>query len=105
MKVFCLAHVVVDPLPDLAGSVTFETHPYLQTSKTSRLLEAVNVILVSLIGTIQFVGKVRWLHPKRRRQSAVVFDQDRSRIERRVEPLMRINRDRIRKLQPLVAHG
>jgi len=43
IKVFCLAHVVVDPLSDLTCSVTPEAHPYLQSTKTSRLLEAVNV--------------------------------------------------------------
>src|SRR6267142_5106448 len=52
MKVFRLAHIIVNPLADLVCSVTFEAHPHLQPAKTSRLLEAVNVILVSFIRTI-----------------------------------------------------
>src|SRR5271165_7022580 len=62
VKVFCLAHVVIDPFADLACPVPLEAHPYLQAAKTPRLLEAMHVELVTLVGFIQFVGEIGGLH-------------------------------------------
>src|ERR1700682_3742650 len=73
IKVFCLAHIVVNPLPDLICSVTLETHPHLQPAKTSRLLETVNIVLVSFMGTVEFVREIGRLHSKGCRQAAIIL--------------------------------
>ena len=93
VKVLRLAHIVVDPFPDLVCSVTLEADPHFKSAKTSRLLEAVNVVLVALVRTIGLVGKICGLKTERRGQSTVILNQDRTRIQRRVEPLVGINRD------------
>ena len=64
VKMLRLANVVVNPFPNLACTVSLETHPHFKPAKASRLLEAVKVILVAFIGTIEFVGKICRLNPK-----------------------------------------
>src|SRR5215469_8930267 len=100
-----LPDVVVDPFADLASSVSLEAHPYFQAAETARLLESVDVILVALVGVIEFVGKVGRLDPKRRSQPALIFHQYGASIERSVEPFVRINGDRVRELEAPVMPG
>src|SRR6202161_2767046 len=91
IKMLRLAYIIVDPFADLVCAVPLETHPHLEPAKTSRLLEAVNIVLVALMRAIGFVCQIRRLEPKRRGQPTIILDQDRARLERRVEPFVWIN--------------
>src|SRR5581483_1363416 len=103
MQMFRLADIVVDPVADLAGTVTFEAHPNLQAAKAPRLLEPVNIVLVALIGLIKFVGKVRRLHTEGSSQAAMIFHQDGAGVERRIKPLVRIDGDGVGEFESTVA--
>src|SRR5690348_996326 len=76
-----LAHVVVNPLPNLARAVTLKAHPDLQTAEAARLLESVNVVLVALVGLVEFVGQIRRLHSERGGEATLILDQHRAGIE------------------------
>src|SRR5215813_2452317 len=104
MQIFRLADVVVDPLADLARAVALETHPDFQAPEAARLLEPVDVILVALIGLVEFVGKIRGLDPKGCGESALIFDQYGTRIEGSIEPLVWIDGDGIGEFQTAIAH-
>src|SRR5580658_6600153 len=104
IKMLRLAYVVVYPFPDLIRPVSLEAHPHLKAAETPRLLEAVHVILIALMRSIEFVCKIRGLETKRSGEAAIILCQDRACIERRVKPLVGINGDRIRELQPLASH-
>src|SRR5579862_3487185 len=105
VKVLGLAHIVVDPFADLARTVPLETHPHFQAPESPRLLKAVHVILITLVRLIEFISQVGRLHSERRRKALFVFHNDGACVERRVEPLVRIDRDRIGQVKATVTHG
>src|SRR5580658_1127078 len=104
MKVPCLLHVVIDPVADLSSSISLETHPDFQAAKSTRLLETMHIILVAFVGLVEFVGEVGRFYPKCRGQQALVFDQYGSGIKRSMEPLVRIDGDRISQFEAMIAH-
>src|SRR5689334_18397022 len=84
-----LAHVVVNPLADLARAVALEAHPDLEAAEAAGLLESVNVVLIALVGLVEFVGQIRRLHSERGGEATLIFDQHRPGIEGSVKPLVR----------------
>src|SRR5438552_19053440 len=101
MQTLGMTDVGINPVPNLSRPVSLEAHPHFETAEATRLLEAVDVVLVTLVGAVHLVGQIRWLHAERESQATFIFHEDRTRIQRRVEPFVRVHRDRIRQFEPL----
>src|SRR5262249_16446307 len=57
-----LAHIIIDPLSDLAGTVALETHPDLEATKAARLLKAMHIVLIAFFRVIQLIGEIGRSH-------------------------------------------
>ena len=96
-----LCHVRIHPFAHALCPITLQAHPDFERAQPSRLLESVNVELKAIVSGIPVVDEVGRLETERRLQAGGVPNEDRADVERRIEPFMWVDRDRVRELERL----
>src|SRR5581483_1451209 len=90
-----LGDVLIDQTSEFLDAVLLERHPDLEGAKAATRLQAIFMEPVSRGEPARGLSQIFLFHREARPMRSGVADQDASDFERRMQPFVRIERDRI----------